>query len=369
MSAGARRSLVAAFVLLSVVGLLRSCAQVEEMRPTTLATAPWGFGAFFELAARVFPDATRVRGADVRTPGAAVWWLPRALACQSASATAIAPWPLGPWVTAGGTAIVPLPGPGDATCAIGGDVPTPRRTTAPAKGGATVDGPGIVARTRELSSAPRTFVRPAAPWRVRVRANGEPLVIERPLGAGRLVVVADGSFLTNAQLGKADAALLATELAGAWGRPVFDDGTAGRPFGGPSSYLVRSTGGVPLLALALLGLVIAWHGLLVPARAPSPDDRPAPSLDDFVRSLGRLLRGSRDWSGVLARHRAWAVAALAPRLGLPSSAAAEAVLDRLRAARGAASVAPFEDTAPVGSERELRQRLAAVVAVVEEVTT
>jgi hypothetical protein len=126
---------------------------------------------------------------------------------------------------------------------------------------------------------------------------------------------------------------------------------------------------VPLLALAFASLVVAWHGTLVPPRPAPPDAPPAPQLDDFVRSLGRLHRRSHDWTGLAARHRAWAVAALAPHLGLPANAPADAVLARLRAVHGDAHAAPLEDVGPVGNERELARRFAAVAAVVEEVAT
>jgi hypothetical protein len=232
-----------------------------------------------------------------------------------------------------------------------------------------VDGPGVLVRSRELVRAPRVFEAPGEDWHVRVRANGAPLVIERRLGTGRLVAIADASFLTNAELGRGDAAPLAAELAGAWGPPAFDDGTTERATGGPLGYVVRSAGIVPLIALALVGLVVAWYGALVPPRPPTPDGPPAPQLDDFVRSLGRLHRRSRDWTGLLARHRAWAVAALAPRLGLPPHAPTDAVLARLRTLHGAASAAPLEDATPVSTERDLARRFAAVAAVVEDVVS
>lgn len=371
MRPATRRSLIGAFVVLSVVGLLRSCGQVDEMQATTLGTAPWGYGAVYELAARLWPDTRRVKGTDVR-PDGVVWWLPRGAACAERSPVGEVPWPLAGWVRAGGTAVIPLPGPGAGVCALGRDLSLPDRTAgqvpAPAADhGATVDGAGLVARARELAALPRVFRALPADWQVRVRANGGPFVIERPDGAGRLVVIADASFLTNDGLGRDDAALLAADLMAGFGPPAFDDGTAERTSAGALDYVLRSPAALPLVALACLGLLVAWHGMLVPARPPAADGPPAPRLDDFVRSLGRLHRRSGDWRGLLARQRAWAAAALAPRLGLPEHAPPDIVLDRLRTVHGDACAAPFVDDAPIADARELERRLAEVAAVVEEV--
>jgi hypothetical protein len=367
MNVSARRSLVGAFVLLSVIGLLRSCDEAREMEATTLGTTPWGYGAFFELVGRVWPETRRVRGTDVAPPEV-VWWIRQWALCERRPSAAVE-WPLRSWVERGGIAIVALSENVDARCALGRDIVVPARRPL-ADSGATIEGPGLVARPRALPGlTPAVFEEPGGAWRVRGRANDEPFVIERRLGAGTLVVVADGVFLTNAHLADGDAAPLALELSGAWGPPVFDDGTITHAAGGPVRYLVRSPGAVPLVAVALLGLALVWSGSLVPARRDEPDVRPAPRLDDFVRSLGRLHRESRDWVGLLSRQQGWAIAALAPHLGLPSHAAAERVLARLRVARDPGSAAPLEPGSPVEDREELERRFAAIAALVEDVAT
>jgi hypothetical protein len=58
--------------------------------------------------------------------------------------------------------------------------------------------------------------------RVRLTRDGAPFALEMPLGAGRLVAVADGRFLRNANLGCDDASVLLVDLVRALGSPVFD---------------------------------------------------------------------------------------------------------------------------------------------------
>jgi hypothetical protein len=142
--------------------------------------------------------------------------------------------------------------------------------------------------------------------RVRLTCDGAPFALEMPLGAGRLVAVADGRFLRNANLGSDDASVLLVDLVRALGPPVFDEYFHGLV---ESSSLLATLAGsrviVPLGAGLLLALL--WVGQQrswPPRRLAERAEEPAPSIASFLDALGVLYARARDPGAAFRAYRA-----------------------------------------------------------------
>src|SRR5262249_2198116 len=144
--------------------------------------------------------------------------------------------PAGAFVERGGTLVLPLLGrDGGGVTVLGTAVPP--RAEAPAR--QQVAG-ALVARPRKIAGQPLVFTE-TRDWTVRAGTGDRPFVLERPLGRGRIVLVADGHFLWNRGLADADAAPLAVDLARAYGAPRFPEGGTGAQVERrTAAYLLRS---------------------------------------------------------------------------------------------------------------------------------
>jgi hypothetical protein len=123
---------------------------------------------------------------------------------------------------------------------------------------------------------------------------GRALLLERRLGRGRLLLLADDSPLQNRLLAEADNAQLAVDLAGAPGRPVaFVESVHG--YGESRGLAALPQGWI----VAFVGLALAG-ALWVAARGrrlgpPEPAAEPlAPPRSEYAEALGRLLRRTGD---------------------------------------------------------------------------
>src|SRR5439155_358872 len=68
-------------------------------------------------------------------------------------------------------------------------------------------------------------------------------------------------------------------------------------------YLLASPAVAPFIGVVLVGLLLAWHGTLVPPRRLAASGVGAPTLDTFVDALAGLYARTRDWPRVAARYR------------------------------------------------------------------
>jgi len=146
-----------------------------------------------------------------------------------------------PWVRAGGTAVLFLaPGAGeDGGCELLEGVALPRRVADASAGAGPHGGWGqrpptahevtgdALPRARTIEGPSLLTFAAAGDWKVRAAWAERPLVLERPLGAGRIVVVADATVLRNQWLDRADAAPLVVDLVQAFGVPRFYEGDQG----------------------------------------------------------------------------------------------------------------------------------------------
>lgn len=376
MSRGARWSLVGLCIVLALLGLLQPDRHAE-VSPTTYGSTPVGYGALYELLVRLDVPVSRSFAAPEALPAdAAVWWLDATGLCQPVDApteTPAPPWSGETWLASGGTAVVFLGGqPADECARIAGlAVPARRMPPGDASTGDPLDqrlaGP-LVAVPRLLPLPPLATFEDAGGAEVLARLDERPFVVARPLGSGRLVLVADDRPLRNRFLADGDAAVFAVDLVRAFGAPRIDERASGLHRERDAlRYLARSPAVPALAGIALLGVLTIWHGNLWPPRRGADPTTPAPTLGAFVDSIAHLYARTGDYGSVGERYRQLTAARLRRHFGLPAETPLPALLDRLRASRRAgAALAPLERPVAVASPQQLAALVQALDRLVAE---
>jgi hypothetical protein len=333
----ARVGIVALVVLALGIELFVPQEDTRTLDATTYGTMPWGYRAVHDLLVELGAPAERFHDELDRLPtDATAWWITPPGLCLEVDDTPPMEAP-GAWIDAGGTGIVFLPDLPDAEhaerCRLG-DVVLPSRAPQRA-GGDVVAGLGT---DRKVVTKLDTFTADDG-WTVRARVAGEPFVLERAVGRGRLVAVADARILQNANLTGGDTALVAVDLVRAFGAPRFveavDEAGLSARSRSAIAYLVRSPAIALFAGLVLTGLLAAWGGNLVPPRTVGPDPIPAPTLQTFVTSLARLYAGSHDYARLLARYRDATARRLRRHFGMAPTTPLDAVAARVERARPA----------------------------------
>jgi hypothetical protein len=328
MSGAARWTAGTALVLLTLMGFVLQSRTTREFTGGSHGTIPQGYGALFDVfdELELGPHRGHVTGLEPARTG---WWVSSLGICRPRDAEPRA-WDATPWVRRGGTAVLLLPERGQyERCALAGDLPLPhRRALRAGKGPHHLAGDVLRAdralRGRDLAR----FWKVRDPWRVRATLAGEPFVIERLVGEGRVVAVADGRILQNARLGKPDAALVGVDLVQAFGSPTFDEAVTARHARSTLSYVAASPALPLFLALGALGLVLTSHGRMVPPRRLDSDMMPEPRLDDLIDSLATLYARAGSATDALRHYRVYARASLRRHFGLPVDTPAALVADR-----------------------------------------
>jgi hypothetical protein len=360
----AARSAVAAAILLMIVGVLLP-DDGERLTPTSFGTFPYGHRAVYELLRELgFPVRRSFAPPDRIAAGSAVWWIRPDGLCSREDETPL--WELTGFLEQGGTALVFPP----RDCSRIGSLEIPSRGGRSAaegsEGGEAEDaqrekseeepepdlldrwregdlGVGYVATetqrleggpgpgSRELDAPRLLRFSESGDFEVRARLEGEPFILEKPVGEGTLVLIADGSFLINAFLDHADNAPLVVDLASHYGVDLLDEfGHGMHRERDAISYLARSSALPVFAGLALLGLLALWRGSTLPQRCVDAGGPPAPALDRFVASLAALYARSRDQGRVAERYRELTLARLRRSFGLPAETPAEQIVERLR---------------------------------------
>lgn len=354
------RSAIAAAILLMIVGILLPDGSERATR-TSFGTYPHGFRAFFELLVELgFSVERSFDPPDRIAAGSAVWWIEPEALCVGEEETVL--WELTGLLDGGGTAVVFPP----RDCARLGALEVPERSARPDVSEASEageedeeeeesdrdlldrwlagdftlaeiptepqqleggPGPGL----RELDAPPLLRFAETGDFEVRARLDGAPFILEKRVGAGTLVLVADATFLTNGFLDRADAAPLAVDLASHYGVSLVDEFSHGmHRERHPIRYLARSSALPVFGGLALLGLLAFWRGSTLPRRRLEDTPLPAPALDRFVDSLASLYARSRDQGRVAERYRELTLARLHRHFGLPAETPARIIVERLR---------------------------------------
>ena len=398
MKRGVAASAAALFVLLATWGLLGQQPD-RKLTPTSYGTSPRGFKGLYDLLRESGVPAERslARFADLPET-TTIWWIEPLSVCERGAPAPAATtdadrvdypgpthapeereeWSGAGWLLRGGTAVVFLtPADEFAACAGAelpgravpetptpppGPTPTPTFDLGvvenPAPPQQRVQGPRVPAK-RALAPADLEAFTAAGNWNVAAQLDGAPFILERSVGAGRLVVVADDRFLTNAWLDHADAAPLAMDLVRAYGAPALDErdhgfGTAGST----SAYLWRSSARAAFLGLAMLGAVFAWWGAALPPRTADATATSAPTLERYVDSLATLYARARDYGAVAERYREFTLSELRRQTGLPQDTPADTVIERLLRQRrlDENEARLLRQQAAVASAAELRQQ-------------
>ena len=234
MSRSGLIALAAAGCLLVLIGQLVPDRQRPELSIGTNGTGPYGSRAVFDLLSELgFPVTRSYAAAGELTPGETMWWIdPPGLCDAREDSPDPGSWPAAPWVQAGGTAMLFLSASAEdsAACTLLEGVVLPHRVAeAPAVHGRGPHGDfegtahqvsgDLVAEPRTIEISTLATFADAGDWKVRAVAAERPLVLERTLGKGRIVAVADAGLLRNAWLDRRDAAPFAVDLVRAFGTP------------------------------------------------------------------------------------------------------------------------------------------------------
>jgi hypothetical protein len=174
----------------------------------------------------------------------------------------------------------------------------------------------------------------SAGWRpIWVEADDfTPFALERSIGLGRLVVVADARVLTNARLADVDSAPFVFDWVEQYGRPWIDEHAHGAvPESGTFRYLARSPAWAAMLGLVGVGVLVIWRGHAWPMRRVVEADPEAPTLSTFVDSVALLYSRTRDHERVFERYRGLCLERIRRALGLAAGTPAEIVVASLRA--------------------------------------
>ena len=111
-------------------------------------------------------------------------------------------------------------------------------------------------------------------WRVLYRRGGEPVVVEKKLGRGSLVLAADAYFLSNEAMNKDRSTALLSWLVGDFHEITFVESSLGVLEENGVGFLARRYGlGGAMALTALLGILYAWRRLVpfVPPLEPGGD--------------------------------------------------------------------------------------------------
>jgi hypothetical protein len=389
------RTAVTAFALLTIIGVAWRVRDIEELQralaPTTFGRTPGGYGALFDLLSALgLPVARSYDPPELLPSSGTLWWLEPPNVCPAAASTPPvskrallenSQWPAADWVNAGGTAVLFLPPavPGNERCGPVAAHALPARQAShgsdtsggePKPARQVVEGT-VTPTVRQLELPPLSRFTDAGEWAVAATVDARPFVLEQRSGRGRIIVVADATFLRNAWLDRGDAAPLAVDLVRAFGAPIFDEREHGlRAEQNTLRYLARSPALSVFAGLAVFGILFAWHGSALPPRAVSQTSMPAPSIDAFVESLATLYARTGDYARVLERYRELTAARLRRHFGLHPDTPVGTLVERLRAYRQVSphAVHLLADGASVSSEAGLHAAVELLDLLVLEAT-
>ena len=411
MSATARAAAIAAFFALVLVGLLTG-GDERAATATSYGKIGAGHGAVYDVLRELgVPVARSFAEPGELAPGRTIWWIEPDEGCA-----ALADPAFGDWLRAGGTAVVLLGG-RQSACAADAELagaavparpgcecdaprlpdgveeevealekelglgaedgpmadaersPYPKRVTV---AGALLRAPRALELDAPIAFAPEnewSAAAAAAAWKIVATQDGAPWALERGLENGRLVVVADGRFLENRNLDRADGAPLAVDLVLALGAPWIDERAHGLvPSRDTLAYLAGSPAAPAFAGLLVAALVFAWYGSSEPPRRVAELDADAPTLATYVESLAGLYGATGDHARVLDRYREVSARRLRRSLGLPPDTSLAALLDRLGRRRrlAAEGVAELRSAEPARSAADLARRAAILDRLVEE---
>jgi Domain of unknown function (DUF4350) len=271
-----------------------------QRSPTSFGVAQRGYKAAYELLDELgFRVSRSFERPAARTARGALWFISPPFLDSGTKKYKDATAAVMDWIRAGGVAVVL------------GDQHSDWKRLGLSVG--TTGGAAQSIVTGEFSPTPRDlpiqkllrFKSAPKDARILLAADGAPFAIERRLGKGRLVAIADGRFIRNANLDLGDCSVLLVDLVRALGAPRFDEWCHGIA---PPASIVEAVAGsraiLPLLAGILAALAWAMEQRSWPRRTPGEErDAPAPTIATFVESLGALYSTTGDPAAVFRAYR------------------------------------------------------------------
>jgi hypothetical protein len=334
-----RRVWAPVFVLLLVAGVVSSMLGAEGPLVQTRSShggIPAAWGAAFDLLQELGLGPQRVRAPlRARAPAQAQWivepaWQARDLPHEIAAIEQFAR--RGGTIVLVGAELRVLEGFGFGAGLRAGDAAS--ADVGAARAGGTrlarvepapqlLHGPWLRRARRVEVAAHDLFAADAVPDdEVRLHGTAGVFALERALGSGRLIVLADAAFLTNTRLGNEDDAALLVDLVRALGAPAFDERCHGLlPESSAWSALGAGFVLLSLLSFAALGLAVVLHARRWPVRRAPARGHAPPTLELFVGSLASLYR-ARGRSEPAAVFRAYRAGFLRRLARAPSARAA-----------------------------------------------
>jgi hypothetical protein len=130
------------------------------------------------------------------------------------------------------------------------------------------------------------------PWQVRYTVSGRPVMLERDLGPGSLVVLTDSYLLSNEAMRRDRSAALLAWLVGPARRVVFEETVHGIEESDTVAMLLRRYGlAAPAAALLVFAALALWHASApMPPRRERPADPAVVPGRDSAAGLVTLLR-------------------------------------------------------------------------------
>jgi hypothetical protein len=298
-----RRGLISAGVVLIILTGVNLWMRPDfelQLSPTSFGVGPAGYKAAFDLASELGVPVMRSYVSPKQQPlNRQIWMVsPSLLDTDSAGGDTDARELLD-WVRSGGTAVV-FGGTGNQWKRLGISADTVAGTEH------TMISGDFIPLVRRLSVPGLLHFEAAGKdASVRLRADNTPFALERKLGRGRLIAIADHRFLSNVNLGNADNSLLFMDLIRRFDAPAFDEHCHGM-IGDVSLVRVVATSRAMLPLCAGVILAVAWifAQRSWPRRMLGGDpEGPQPSLVSFVESLGVLYSRASDPPAAFRAYR------------------------------------------------------------------
>jgi hypothetical protein len=327
-------SVISALLLIFALNLWLAPAASLKQSETSFGVGPYGYKASYDLLTELGFNVARSHlpprdAARSRT----IWYvLPDFLEPFKNQGKAEANEVMN-WIRAGGTAVI-LGGVESDWTRLGID----NGTSVGAKS-STIS--GTIARAhRKIPIAGLLSFKSAPMDASAILTSGkQPFTFVMTIGAGRLIAVADGSFILNSNLGDGDASLLLVDLASTYGPPTFDEWSHG--MGADVSLiatLLTSRATLPIAIGVLAVLLWMLEQRTWPRRAlDDAADAPAPSISSFIDSLGVLYSRAGDAPAVFEAYRNGFLRRVRRRLFPRADVSDETLIRRLAADRSMVS--------------------------------
>ena len=302
MNTLSRRGLISAGVVLAILTGVNLWMRPDfelQLSPTSFGVGSDGYKAAFDLASELGVPVMRSYVSPRQQPlNRQIWMVsPSLLGTDSAGGDTDA-HELLDWVRSGGNAVV-FGGTGNHWERLGINADTVAGTEH------TMISGDFAPVVRKLSASGLLHFNAGGDASVILRADNTPFALERKIGKGRLIAIADDRFLRNSNLGNADNSLLFMDLMRRFDAPVFDEHCHGM-VGDVSLVRVVATSRamLPLCAGFILAVTWIFAQRSWPRRMLAGDpDGPQPSLVSFVESLGVLYSRASDPPAAFRAYR------------------------------------------------------------------